>query len=426
MEKRVAIVGAGLSGLLACKYTASKGFNPIVFEAQDQVGGLWNKTIETTRLQNAKEFFQFSDFPWSSSSLEEMQSWEMWGGAGKAFGSKGKWSLKVVDTKDDSIKIHWFSDITGLFRDSLSDVFSGKVLHSMDYAAMDNASAAQLIKGKKIAVIGNDNPCTVIQRTVHWMLPDPHPWGVGFGFLCFSRFSELLVHKPGEGFFSSVVATMLSPLMETSVEKVRFDSKESFVQEASSCQIFFLPENFFDKVEDGSIVFRKSQQFSFCKEGLILDGEDNPLKADIVILATGYKGDEKLKNIFASPTFQNWIAGSPTSVIPLYRQMIHPRIPQVAVIGYSESLSNLYTFEMRCKWLALFLDEAFQLPSIKEMEKDIKTWEKYMKKYSGNGYYGGLIIISLQEKYYNWQRAEIQLQSIFNLEFCCGDLYQCF
>ncbi|KAL6554596.1 hypothetical protein OROHE_007619 [Orobanche hederae] len=462
MEKRVAIVGAGISGLLACKYTASKGFNPVVFEAQDQVGGLWNHTIESTKLQIPKETFEFSDFPWPPSadmfphntqlqdylrsyarnfqllqyvqfnstvvsidyvgdnheSLEDMQFWELWGGAGKAFGSKGKWHLKVKDAKQDSIKeyvaefvilcIGRFSglpDIPEFPPGYGPNAFSGEVLHSVDYAAMDNASAAELIKGKRIAVIGSAKSavdiafeCANTNETVHWMLPDPQPWGVSFGFLCFSRFTELLVHKPGEGLFSSVLATMLSPLrwvMSKFVESYvrwklplkKYDMvpKESFVQEASSCQIFFLPENFYDRVEDGSIVFRKSSQFRFCREGLILDGEDGPLKADLIIFATGYRGDEKLKNIFACPTFQNWIAGSPTSIIPLYRQMIHPRIPQLAVIGYSESLSNLFIFEMRCKWLAFFLDQAFQLPSIKEMEKDINTWEKYMKKYAGNG-----------------------------------------
>ncbi|KAL0427332.1 UNVERIFIED_CONTAM: putative flavin-containing monooxygenase 1 [Sesamum latifolium] len=345
---------------------ASRGFNPVVFEAEEQVGGLWNHTIESTRLQNIKDFFQFSDFPWPSSVRdplptnaqlleylqfyarhfellpyikfnskvisvsyvgeceEEIQSWELWGGSGKAFGSKGKWNLKVLHTKEESVKeyaaefvvicIGRFSGLPEIpsFPPGYGpEVFSGKVLHSMDYSAMDNANAAEFIKGKRIAIIGsgksavdiafecgkangNDIPCTVIQRTIHWMLPhDAQPWGLSSGFLCFSRFAELLVHKPGEGFLSSILATSLWPLC-----------------------------------------------FSFCKEGLILDGEDDPVKADIVIYATGYKGDEKLKNIFSSPTFQDFIAGSPTSTIPLYRQMINPRIPQLVVISYSESLSK--------------------------------------------------------------------------------------
>lgn len=32
--------------------------------------------------------------------------------------------------------------------------FNGKVLHSMDYSAMDNANVKEMIKGKRIAVIG--------------------------------------------------------------------------------------------------------------------------------------------------------------------------------------------------------------------------------------------------------------------------------
>nr|WMB80869.1 FMO-ctr33225 [Lamium galeobdolon] len=470
MEKRVAIIGAGISGLLACKYTASIGLKPIVFEEQDNVGGLWNHTTESTRLQQIKQSFQFSDFPWPSSaddnpnsaqlleylqsyarnfdllpyikfnskvinidylgeSKQEMQSWDLWGGSGKAFGSKGKWILKVLHTKDDSIKEYEAEFVvvcTGRFSGLPNipefapgygpEMFSGQVLHSMGYSAMDNASAAEFIKGKRIVIIGsgksafdiafecanangNDNPSTLIQRTVHWTFPDAQPWGVNYAFFVLTRFSELMVHKPGEGFFSSALATLLTPLRwgmskfvesylrwKLPLQKYGMVPKESFVAGASACQIFFLPdENFYDKVEDGSIVLKKSQQFRFCKHGLIIDGDDkNPINADIVIFATGYKGDEKLKNIFTSLTFQNYIAGSPTSTVPLYRQMIPPRIPQVAVIGYSESFSNLFTFEMRCKWLAFFLDQAFELPSIRGMEKEVEAWETYMKRYTGN------------------------------------------
>nr|WMB80844.1 FMO [Aphelandra squarrosa] len=469
MKKTVAIVGAGISGLLACKYALSIGLNPVVFEAESCVGGLWNHTIECTRLQSLKDYFQFSDFPWPSTiktmfpkneqvleyvnsyadhfqlrqyvrfnsqvmsigyegeSKEEMGSWKSWGGTGMAFGSKGKWRLQVeagggmqeYHVADFVIvcigKFSGLPAVPDFPPGSGPEVFSGKVLHSMEYSDMDNASAAQFIKGKRIAVIGSgksaidiafecgrangrDTPCTVIHRNAHWMLPYEKPWLLAFALLCFTRFSELLVHKPGEGFFASVLATLLSPLrwlvskfLEISLrwrlplKKYDMIPSENFLEEANSCQVIMLQDNFFDKVVDGSIVFKKSEHFSFCKEGLIVEGEDSPVEVDIVIFATGYKGDEKLKNIFASPAFQNHIFGSRNSTVPLFRQMIHPRIPQLAVVGYSESLSNLYTFEMRCRWLAFFLDRAFALPSIKEMEDDIKMWERYMKKYAGNG-----------------------------------------
>lgn len=38
-EKNIAIIGAGVSGLVAANYLESKGFSPIVFEASDRVGG---------------------------------------------------------------------------------------------------------------------------------------------------------------------------------------------------------------------------------------------------------------------------------------------------------------------------------------------------------------------------------------------------
>ncbi|KAJ7962000.1 Flavin-containing monooxygenase [Quillaja saponaria] len=480
MDRRVAIIGAGISGLLACKYTLEKGFHPIVFEAQEDIGGIWRQTVESTKLQNPRQSYQFSDFPWPSSvkeehpsnqqvlayvksyadhfslvpyikfnsivinidyvgeSFEEMESWDLWGGNGRPFGSRGKWHIAVQDTKNCSTKVYQVEFVVlsiGRFSgipmipefppDEGPEVFEGKVMHSMEYSTMNNASAAELIKGRRITVIGSQKsaldiaaecanangakyPCILIQRTVHWFLPGFSIGGINLGLLYLNRFSGLLVHKPGESILLSLVASLFSPLRwgiskfvesylkwKLPLRKYGVVPEQSFLEDISACTIGILPENFYDRVEEGSIIMKKAQNFRFCEEGLIIGGEAQPLKTDLVILATGYKGDQKLKSMFKSSIFQQYIHGSETSkIVPLYRQIIHPQIPQLAILGYSEGLSNLFTSEIRCQWLAHFLDGKIELPSMKEMEKEIRMWEDHMKQYAGKKFWRSCIVIS--------------------------------
>ena len=147
MERQVAIIGAGISGLAACRYCKAKGLNPIVFESESSVGGVWRKTIRTTKLQTPKHFYQFSDFPWPASVTEdfpaqsqvfeylqsyasdfdllrhirfgsqvvsirydgpsdaEMQAWSLWGGTNDHFNTKGKWHVTVKDQQALSTEV---------------------------------------------------------------------------------------------------------------------------------------------------------------------------------------------------------------------------------------------------------------------------------------------------------------------------------
>ncbi|KAB2088123.1 hypothetical protein ES319_A04G153100v1 [Gossypium barbadense] len=296
------------------------------------------------------------------------------------------------------------------------EAFDSKVIHSMEYAAMDHKQAAEFVKGKRVIVVGfqksaldiamecsaangKENPCTVLYRRAHWNVPDYLPWGFSLAHMYLSRFSELMVHKPGEGLLLSLLATILAPLRYAYSKFVESDIKKklrlekhgmvpthSFLKEISSCLISTVPEKFYDKVENGEIKLKKAPSFSFCNNGILVEGETSPIEADLVILATGFKGEKMLKHIFMSQTFQDYITGSPDAALPLYRECIQPRIPKLAVIGFSESISNIFTSEMRCRWVAELLDGTFKLPSIKDMEKNIKEWDEYLKQYSG-GYY---------------------------------------
>ncbi|XWS26003.1 hypothetical protein CRYUN_Cryun27aG0116400 [Craigia yunnanensis] len=175
-DKTIAIIGSGISGLMACKYTLEKGFSPIVFEARSGIGGVWSQTIESTKLQTPKDFYQFSDFSsplavggtypdhnqvleylqtyavhfnvlprikfnskvtcvdYVTSSTEDVLSSDLWGGSGEPFSPSGKWNVTVRYAGDPSAPT--------------------QVLHSMDYAAMHDGLATELIKEKRVTVIG--------------------------------------------------------------------------------------------------------------------------------------------------------------------------------------------------------------------------------------------------------------------------------
>ncbi|KAJ0086972.1 hypothetical protein Patl1_09406 [Pistacia atlantica] len=442
MMKKIAIIGAGVSGLLACKHTLEKGFNPIVFEARSGVGGIWSQTLESTKLQSPKSFYQFSDLAWPPSVTdtfpdhnqvmdylqayathfnllsrikfdtkvisidhlitpsdhhENVLSSNLWGGSGRPFSPSGKWNVIVQDAQNPSstevyrvdfviLCIGRYSDLPNMPEFPINkgpEVFDGKVLHSMDYAAMDDDVAAEFIKEKRVTVIGfqksaldvaaevsarngTRHPCTLLFKTTHWTVPDHF---VPLTFRSLNRSTEFMYHKPGEGVFLWLLATFLSPMLWIFSKVVEFYLKWTY------------PLKKYNMIPSHSFL----QQISSY-------GEMTPLATDIVIFATGYRSDEKLNNIFKSTYFQKHI----TEPAPFYRECIHPRIPQLAILGYSESPAVLYTTEMRSKWLAHFLAGKFVLPSIIEMEHDVLQWEKCMRLYAGDGYKRHCVSASLQ------------------------------
>ncbi|KAG0465692.1 hypothetical protein HPP92_019856 [Vanilla planifolia] len=472
-KKRVCVVGAGVSGLAVCKHLVEKGFQPVVFEACTAVGGQWTRTPASTRLQTSRNGYRFTDFPWSESvkdefpdskqvveylesyarrfclhryvrfnrkvvaaeyvgvNEEEIKVWDLWSGSGDAFaGGRGEWHVTVeTSERPGSTEVHAtdflvlcigrFSGLPAIptFPTNKGpEVFEGKAIHSMDYADMGSFAAAQLVKGKRVTIVGflksaldiavecaningPENPCTMLVRTNKWNVPSLAAWGVPLQYLFFNRFSELLFHKPEEGIMLSVLATFLAPLAwliskftdsyfkkVMPLQKYGVAPEHSFFNALAFCALSLLPENFYDRVEEGSIVLKPSKAFEFGKNGVRIDGEASVVESDVVIFATGYQSDQKLRDIFLSQWFKDIVAGSENTTVPLYRHCIHPQIPQMAVIGYCESASNIHTYEMGAKWLACFLDGGFRLPSKRRMEKSVMEWDSHSKKYSGKNF----------------------------------------
>ncbi|KAK3425031.1 hypothetical protein EUGRSUZ_F01759 [Eucalyptus grandis] len=429
-KQHVAIVDAGISSLVACKHLIEKGFDPIVFEAHGTVGGVWSRTIESTKLQTPKQLYQFWDFPWPALVTETFpnpkQVMEYLYSYVTRFRilPKIKFNCKVYQVDFVILCIGMFSDLPRTPEFPLKEgpeAFEGKVLHSMDYAMMGQGLAAALTREKRVTVVGSQksaldiavevatrngsrHPCTLLFKRAHWTLPD---YLVAFIFRHLNRFAEFMVHKPGEGFFLWLLAVLLWPLRATflklvetyltwiyPLKKYNMVPGHSLIEQLVSRMTPTLPSNFYNAVEGGSLILKRLPSFRFCHTGLILDGGANSYHpTDVVIFATGYESEEKLKNIFSSNYFQKCFAGSS---YPLYRECIHPQIPQLAILGYADSPSILYTTEMRSKWLMQFLVGQFELPTIREMEDDARKWETCTRRYVQDKYKRYWVSVMLQ------------------------------
>lgn len=100
------------------------------------------------------------------------------------------------------------------------------------------------------------------------------------------------------------------------LKKYNMIPDHSFLKQICSCMFMILPQNFYDRVSEGSLILRKSTALGFYHKGLVLDDATSRLETDVIIFATGYKSDEKIANIFTSIEFKNCITGSSA---PFYR-----------------------------------------------------------------------------------------------------------
>ncbi|XP_073279059.1 probable flavin-containing monooxygenase 1 [Primulina huaijiensis] len=289
------------------------------------------------------------------------------------------------------------------------EVFKGKVLHTLDYCKMNQEETTQLLKGKKVVIFGykksaidlayecaleNQGPegqtCTMVIRTLRWTVPHYSVWGLPFSMFYSTRAAQFLHERPNQGFFRSLVCTALSPVRKIvskiiesyltwilPLEKYGLKPDHPFEEDYASCQMPILPENFFVEADKGKIDFKRTSKWGFWEGGVELD-DGSKLEADVVVLATGFDGKQKLYAMIPDP-FRSLLE-LPSGMMPLYKGTINPFIPSMPFVGIIESVSNLHTAEIRCKWLSRLVDNKFKLPSVEKMLLDTMEEIDIMKR----------------------------------------------
>ena len=63
---RIAIIGAGISGIAAAQSLRKTGHDVQVYEKSDRIGGVWALGYPDVRLQNTRDQYRLMDVPWST------------------------------------------------------------------------------------------------------------------------------------------------------------------------------------------------------------------------------------------------------------------------------------------------------------------------------------------------------------------------
>nr|CAB3496886.1 unnamed protein product [Digitaria exilis] len=468
---RVAIIGGGISGLAAARQLASH--DPVVFEATASVGGVWKHCVyRSTRLQTPRPDYEFSDYPWRNREdptfpthaeivdylegyADEFGLWKyiafgskvidvkflgghgdadadagfftekkekMWSCTGEALQGKPMWEIGVATAGSDEVKYYKFEFVVmcaGKYGDvprmpvfpkgKGPEVFKGQVMHSLDYCKLNEEETVELMKGKKVVVVGykksaidlalecaeanqgeGGEACTMLVRTLHWVVPSYSIWGLPFFLFYSTRLAQFLYERPNQGILRSMLCRLMTPLRagvskfiesylawKLPLDKYGIRPSHPFVEDYASCQMAILPDGFFDMADRDMIRFKRASGWCFSENGVVLD-DGTEVEADLVFLATGFEGKDKVRAVLPEP-FRGLVVDK-SGMMPLYRGTIHPLIPNMAFVGYVESVSNLHTSELRCRWLAGLLGGRFELPSVEAMVKHVDDEAEVMRR----------------------------------------------
>ncbi|KAK6131763.1 hypothetical protein DH2020_034497 [Rehmannia glutinosa] len=402
---KIGIIGGGISGIAAAKQLSEH--EPVVFEATDSIGGVWKHcSYSSTKLQTPRCDYEFSDFPWtqrdntSFPSYQEILDYlysyatyfdvlkfvkfnskvveirfvgardsENSGEYGNLLAGHPVWEVGVQTSQSENIQWYAFEFLvicTGKYGDipripkfpqnKGPEIFKGKVMHTIDYCKLKEDESTQLLKGKKVVIFGYKKSAidlAVECAEANQGLPN--------------SYTKDQIRASSEPSSRKGVSKMIESYLtwKLPLEKYGLKPDHPFEEDYASCQMAILPENFFSEADKGKIAIKRSTLKWWFWEGGVQFEDGTKLDADVVILATGFDGKQKLKAIIPDP-FRSLLE-FPSGLMPLYRGTINPLIPNMAFVGYIESVSNLHTAEIRCKWLSRLVDDRFKLPSVEKM-----------------------------------------------------------
>ncbi len=428
---RIAVVGAGISGIAAASVLKKNGFVPVLFEKHEKIGGVWATAYPDVHLQNIYTQYRLSDFDWSFQpdlhptgeqvmrylteavhhlGLDIRLEHEVLGMKEELDGWRLRYRIK------EEIHEEQFAYVllaAGQYTDGKNtpkfmdlEYFKGSVITERDITSLD------VFEGKRVVVVGYGKSALDMAtlaaersaqvhhvfRAANWLIPE---WilGAHFTYALFTRFGNVMMTSWAqptamERFLHQRLGFVISSFWDLIQTIVLFQlkrtgkGKDQAAQERLKTLIpehkilmdfrssgALGPENYYPLVAKGKILPYRSEIDCFSHDSVQLKN-GLVIPCDVVVLSTGY----------LTPTFpflpdpyRACLEGE-TDGPQLYRHMLHPRIPRLAFAGFNHGYMHVPSVEIGTQWLCAYLRGELELPSTEEMERSIAQVREWKRK----------------------------------------------
>ncbi|XP_060088582.1 flavin-containing monooxygenase 3-like [Heteronotia binoei] len=421
MVQKVAIIGAGVSGLASIKACLEEGLEPICFERSNDIGGLWQFTDTTVdgrasiyasvHTNSCKEMMCFPDFPFPedfpnylhNSKLQEyiqlfakhfdllkyikFKTLVIHVKKRPDFSTTGQWEVETETEGQmesdifDAVMVcsghHVYpnnpaNEYTGI------EKFKGKYFHSREYKGPEK------FKGKKVLVIGLGNSGSDIavelsnaasqvylsSRSGSWVMSRVWEKGYPWDMVIINRF---------ETFLRNALPTVISDWMFVQQMSRWFDHE---VYSLAPVNRTLRKEPVFNdelpsRITCGAVVIKPgvkafTETSAIFQDGTVQEG------LDYIIFATGYSFDYPFMD-------DESILKCRDNMVTLYKSILPPRLekPTMAVIGLVQSLGAVIpTVDLQSRWAISVFKGLYKVPSESRMMEDIdETMGKKLKWY---------------------------------------------
>jgi cation diffusion facilitator CzcD-associated flavoprotein CzcO len=395
----VCVIGAGVSGLTACKALADFGVRHACFEASDEVGGNWyfqnpngvSSAYRSLHIDISKPSISFKDFPMSdrypdyphhTHILEWLRAYA------DAFalrerihfnarvqsaerGPEGGWEITLEDGSADCFDAllvcnghHWSPRLP-----SFPGTFDGPQIHSHDY--IDPSTPLDL-HGKRVLVVGIGNSSVdIVSELARKTVSDTVFLSTRSGAYVVPKY---IFGKPTD----QIVRP--NPLLPPGLQRRTGRALQRILN--GRMEDFGLPtpnHKFLDAhpTVSSELLGRLGTGDAVAKGDVaellgdsVRFADASVERVEAIIYATGYN--------ISFPFFDPEFLSAPENVLPLYKRMFKPGIDDLAFIGFAQPIPTIFPFsELQSKLAARWLSGDWAPPSDGEMEAEIPRDEAF-------------------------------------------------